>query len=295
MSSAPGRKAGAATPTVVQRARMAPLPPVFPCAWALAYGEDRFGLWQAFEVGGARQVMRWIPPGSFTMGSPTAEAGRDTDESAHEVQLTQGFWLADTACTQVLWHRVMGVIPSHFGDGPETLYNPVEQVSWNDVVNEFIPRLNSRVPGLSAVLPTEAQWEYACRGDASQYAPFWFGNQIDSGQVNFNGTGPMPGGAESEFRQRTVPVKALPCNGWGLHQMHGNVFEWCADWYAPYPAGRVQDPIGPAKSPTESAGRVQRGGSWIVDARVCRSAQRIAGGPSSRDGNRGFRLARAAS
>ena len=274
---------------------MEPLPPVFPCAWAVAYGEDRFGLWQAFEVGGARQVMRWIPPDTFTMGSPKNEVGRNTDEGQHEVQLTQGFWLADTACTQVLWHRVMGVNPSRFGDGPETLYNPVEQVSWKDVVDEFIPRLNSRVAGLSAVLPTEAQWEYACRGDASRYAPFWFGKQIDSGQVNFDDTEPMPGGAKSEYRERTVPVNALPRNGWGLYQMHGNVWEWCADWYAPYPAGHVQDPTGPAQAPTESAGRVVRGGSWIIDARFCRSAQRFASGPGYHFGDYGFRLARAAS
>lgn len=272
---------------------MTPLPPGFPCSWAVAYGEDRHGLWQAFEVAGQQQVLRWLPPGRFTMGSPSTEVGRSDDETEHGVTLTQGLWLADTACTQALWAAVMdGANPSRFTDDPQ---NPVEQVNWNDVVDEFLPRLNAHVPGLAATLPTEAQWEYACRGDAEHNAPFWFGAQIDPAQVNFDGNHPMPGGRKSRYRECTVPVKALPCNGWGLYEMHGNVWECCADWYAPYPVTDAENPTGPAQAPTEAAGRVLRGGSWINFARGCRSARRDALDPGFRIDYFGFRLARGAS
>ncbi len=276
----------------VHRARFRPLPPVFPGAWAVACGEDRYGLWQAFEVAGVRQVMRWVPPGRFIMGSPKTEVGRDADETEHLVQLTQGFWLADTTCTQALWASVMdGSNPSQFKDN---LLNPVEQVSWTVVTTEFLPRLNALVPGLAATLPTEAQWEYACRADARKSTPFWFGNQINSEQVNFSGNGPMAGGKKSEYRQRTLPAKVLPCNGWGLYQMHGNVGEWCADWLARYPAGEIEDPTGPSEAPSETDGRVLRGGWWFLDARGCRSAQRSSSDPGFDSSSIGFRLARGA-
>ncbi len=294
MPSSPTLKDPAgAPPQLARRARMTPLPPAFPFSWALAYGEDRHGLWQAFEVAGERQVLRWVPPGRFMMGSPSTEAERYDDEAEHGVTLTQGLWLADTACTQALWAAVMmdGANPSLFSEDPQ---NPVEQVSWDDVVNEFLPRLNARVAGLAATLPTEAQWEYACRGDAENNMPFWFGAHIGSAQVNHDGNYPMPGGKKSEFRERTVPVKALPRNGWGLYQMHGNVSEWCADWYALYPDADAGNPIGPAQEPTE-ARRVLRGGSWVHFARLCRSALRDAGVPGGRYGGIGFRLARGAS
>ena len=227
------------------------------------------------------------------MGSPETEPGRWDDETEHPVRLTAGLWLADTTCTQAMWAAVMGGANlSHFKSDP---LNPVEIVSWDDVVVEFLPCLNALVPGLAAMLPTEAWWEYACRGDAEHRTPFWFGEQIDSDQVNFLGTKSLEGGQQSIFRQTTVPVKALPCNGWGLYQMHGNVWEWCADWYAPYPLGEAEDPAGPSEAPTESARRVLRGGSWVGQARYCRSAVRFADDPGNRERSVGFRLARAAS
>ena len=281
------------TPAPPDRARTTPLPPVFPFDWAVAHGEDRQGLWQAFEVAGVRQVLRWVPPGRFMMGSPPSEAGRFGNEALHAVTLTQGFWLADTACTQALWAAVMdGDAPSLFTDDPQ---NPVEQVSWDRVVDEFLPRLNAALPGLAAALPSEAQWEYACRGDAAEPAPFWFGGQIDSGQVNFDGNHPLPGGQKSVWRERTVPVKALPANGWGLYQMHGNVWEWCADAYEPdLGAGEAVDPTGPSTA-DRTARRVLRGGSCFNVARYCRSAYRRASGPGLRDDGFGVRLARGAS
>ena len=268
------------------RARLVPLPPVFPFAWAVAYGEDRCGLWQAFEVASVRQVLRWIPPGRFLMGSPESEPERFDNEQQHPVTLTRGFWLGETACTQALWRAVTGDNPSHFKDDEEA---PVEQVSWDDVMERFLPALNGKVQGLEAALPSEAQWEYACR--AGTETPFWFGSQIDSEQVNFNGNYPMPGGRKSAYRERTVGVRALPANGWGLYQMHGNVWEWCADESGPYPEGEAIDPVGRAPS-SGLAGRVLRGGSWFDGARYCRSAHRYAIGPSGHSDIISFRLVR---
>jgi formylglycine-generating enzyme len=237
-----------------QRARIAPLPQVFPFAWAVEIGEDRYGMWQAFEVGGSRQVLRWIPSGHFMMGSPATEQGRGGDESMHLVNVKSGHWLADTTCTQALWSAVMnGANPSGFvGDAQ----SPVEQVSWMDVTNDFLPNLNACVPGLGAELPTEAQWEYACRADAIPSTPFSFGQSINTQQVNFD---PMDDNIGANFyRGATVPVKALGCNAWGLYQMHGNVWEWTR-----------------SPNPTEfGIKRCARGGSFQNTPRHCRSAER---------------------
>jgi formylglycine-generating enzyme len=264
------------------------LPPVMPFRWVSAYGEDRTGLWQAFEVAGVRQVMRWIPPGEFQMGSPKDEPERSDDERQHRVVLTEGFWLADTACTQELWEAVMTNNPSRFKDNPQ---NPVEQVSWLDITDEFLPKLNALAPGLDLVLPTEAQWEYACR--AGTTTPFSFGEQITTDQVNYDGDLPYAGGKKGEYREKTVPVKALPTNPWGLHQMHGNVWEWCVDEYAEYPEGTVENPV-VHQDKKESRQRVLRGGSWINFGRDCRSASRSAHGPDVRYDGVGLRLARGA-
>jgi formylglycine-generating enzyme required for sulfatase activity len=264
------------------------LPPVMPFRWACAYGEDRTGLWQAFEVAGVRQVMRWIPPGEFLMGSPESEAERSDDERQHRVVLTDGFWLADTACTQALWEAVMGANPSQFKDDPQ---NPVEQLSWLDITDEFLPKINALAPGLQLVLPTEAQWEYACR--AGTNTPFSFGENVTTEQANYDGNFPYAGGRKGEYRGNTVPVKALPANPWGLHQMHGNVYEWCVDEYAEYLEGTAETPVA-YQDKTESRWRVRRGGGWVSPGGYCRSAYRRAGAPDVPDYNFGFRLARAA-
>ena len=285
-TASPQRKAARSTPP------QHPLPPALPQRWACAWGEDEQGLWQAFEVAGVRQVMRWIPPGEFWMGSPVSEPERFDDEARHRVVLTQGFWLADSACTQALWRAVLGENPSRFQDDPD---NPVERVSWNDISERFLPELNRCVAGLESGLPTEAQWEYACR--AGSGTPFWFGDQITTEEVNHDGFYPYNNGPQGEYRERTVPVKALPANGWGLYQMHGNVWEWCADVFGEYPTGEVTDPNGPADLAGEDAAaagrrRVLRGGSWIRHGGGCRSARRNASEPDERNGNIGFRLAR---
>lgn len=252
---------------------MALLPPVMPHPWACTYGEDRIGLWQAFEVMGVRQVMRWIPPGEFLMGSPEDEPERSDDERQHNVVLTEGFWLADTACTQALWQAVMGANPSHFNDD---LQNPVEQVSWFDITDAFLPKLNALAPELQLELPTEAQWEYACR--AGTTTPFSFGEYVTTNQVHFHGDYPNAAGKTGEYVWKTALVKARPANPWGLYQMHGNIWEWCKDDYFA----------------EQTPAHVLRGGSWLHSARACRSASRNQGERDERNDCSGFRLARRA-
>ena len=232
--------------------------------WACAWGQDRHGLWQAFAINGVRQVMRWIAPGEFLMGSPPEEAERYDDERQHQVTLSQGFWLAETPCTQELWQAVMGNNPSHF---TKHLQNPVDQISW-DESQQFCQRANALLHGLQLRLPTEAQWEYACRAGTS--TPFSFGEQITTKQANYDGNYPYTDGPKGEYREQTVPVSEFEPNHWGLFQMHGNVWEWCQDWYGDYPSQAVIDAQGSAKG----TGRVLRGGSWIDFAELLRCASR---------------------
>ncbi|HNP52147.1 MAG TPA: formylglycine-generating enzyme family protein, partial [Nitrosomonas nitrosa] len=216
-------------------------PEEFPERWASDWGEDEFGLWMAFTYKGVRQGFRWCEPGTFLMGSPTDEPERESfglDGTQHEVTLTKGFWIADTPVTQALWQVVMVGNPSEF-KGDE---RPVERVSWDDA-RTFINKMNGLKAELKLCLPTEAQWEYACRVGTT--TPFSWGEQIDSTLVNFDGTHPYNNGSTSEYRKQTVEVNALPCNDWGLYQMHGNVWEWCQDWHDDYPSESVTDPQGP--------------------------------------------------
>ena len=233
-----------------------------------------------YYKGSLIQEFVYIKPGTFLMGSPPDEVDRSSNETQHEVTLTRGYWLADTACTQSLWQAVMGDNPSQFNDDP-TL--PVETVSWNDV-QTFLDRLNAQVPGLDAGLPSEAQWEYACR--AGTTTPFSFGENITPEQVNYDGNRPYADGKKGVYRQRTVPVKSLPPNPWGLYEMHGNVWEWCADWFGDYPPGPQIDPSGPS----EGAGRVLRGGTLDDAGRYCRAAYRAWGVLGYRSSVTGFRI-----
>jgi formylglycine-generating enzyme required for sulfatase activity len=291
--------------------------------WAAAIGRDRFGLWTRIEVDGrdgpVSQRLRWINPGYFLMGSPETEAGRfDGESPQHEVRIEKGFWLFDTACTQAMWMAVMGENPSRF----YSLDRPVENVSWNST-QEFIARINGEIPGLALTLPSEAQWEYACR--AGTTTPFSFGEDITSYQVNYDGNHPYAGGAKGPFREETLAVGSLPPNGWGLHEMHGNVWEWCADpWHKDYlgaPADgavwecieisettrrpgflatalrKVRRSVKRAEANTDAQNaapeRVARGGSWINYARHVRSASRYGNAPNIRYDNFGFRCCRA--
>ena len=218
----------------------------------------------------------YVPPGTFIMGSPPYEPGRYHDEIRHQVTLTHGFYMQTTPVTQGQWTAIMGINPSHFNDCGDNC--PVEQISWNEV-QKFIRRLNQRT-GKSYRLPTESEWEYACR--TGTRTRFFFGNS-DS-QLG------LYAWYDENSGRTTHPVAQKQPNAWGLYDMYGNVWEWCSDWYGDYPSGSVTDPAGPASGDN----RVIRGGSWNCDARYCRSAIRGGYGPGFRFYNLGFRLAASA-
>lgn len=249
--------------------------------WASLAEEDQYGCYADLSIQGVTQRLRWMEAGTFWMGSPDTEQERRDDETLHQVTLTQGYWLADTACTQALWQAVMGDNPASFTD---SLQNPVEQVSWEEVQG-FIKKLNKHLQGVKARLPTEAEWEYACRAGTS--TPFSFGANITPEQANYDGDYPYAEGRSGLDRQSTVAVKSLPANPWGLYEMHGNVWEWCQDCYGAYPSGSASDPRGPGSG----LNRVVRGGSWSDLGLFLRSAVRFSFTPDDQSCGLGFRFA----
>jgi eukaryotic-like serine/threonine-protein kinase len=227
---------------------------------------------------GMRLVL--VPAGEFRMGSPETEDGRSIDETPHPVTISKPFYLGATQVTQGQWKAIMGNNPSHFqGEGL-----PVEQVSWDDC-REFLKKLSAR-EGREYRLPTEAEWEYACR--AGTTGPFSFGETIDTAQANYNGTYVYGNGKQGEYRKKTLPVGHFKPNAWGLSDMHGNLWEWCADWYGVDRSGKpAVDPTGP-KTGEE---RVLRGGSWLDEPINCRSSYRARDLPNLRRHFLGFRVA----
>ncbi|MDM8541733.1 SUMF1/EgtB/PvdO family nonheme iron enzyme [Desulfococcaceae bacterium HSG9] len=225
-----------------------------------------------------------IPPGVFMMGSPKYEQGRArySKERLHKVILTKGFYMQTTEVTQGQWEKVMGKNPSSFkGCGDDC---PVEMVSWNDT-QKFIQKLNSDAKNTRYSLPTEAQWEYACR--AGTQTPFAFGKCLSADQANYNGN-PLSGCTKGRSRRKTMPVASFNPNAWGLYDMHGNVWEWCQDGgsYNNYPQDAVTDPVGPS-----NRGKRMRGGSWYYHASGCRSASRgFPSHPDDSDSSTGVRL-----
>ena len=259
------------------RAWTHPLQRGIPPTWASEWGEDRLhGPWCAFEVGDVVQRLRWIPPGVFWMGSPEDEEGRFPAEGPrHLVSIDSGFWMFDTPCTQALWEAVMGENPSHFkvADRPkERADRPVESVSWEQC-QEFLTALNSRLDGVQLSLPSEAQWEYACRAgtETARYS-----ENLDAIAWYDENSG-----------NETHSVAGKEANSWGLYDMLGNVWEWCADvWVDDY-----TEKARASAAESASAHRVLRGGSWLR-----RRAVRARGVPQphralDRDGDLGFRCA----
>ncbi len=279
--------------------------------WAETWGIDDHGPWVSFSVAAAdgsrvEQRLRWCPPGRFQMGSPPEEAGRfDWEGPQHEVTLQTGFWLFDTPCTQALWQAVMGDNPSEF----KSPTRPVETVSYRDA-RKFLTAINKRVKGLKLTLPSEAQWEYACRagtttatyaGDleilGGRNAPVldaiaWYGGNSGVGFELDNGYD-VSGWADKQYDEKragTHPVGQKAANPFGLYDMLGNVWEWCADaWHDTYEDAPAD---GAARPGGGSAARVMRGGSWNDLARNVRAACRGGSGPDDRAGLLGFRCAR---
>ncbi|MDE0820545.1 MAG: formylglycine-generating enzyme family protein [Opitutales bacterium] len=228
-----------------------------------------------FTIPGLSMEMLWCKPGTFTMGSPKSEKDRDDDETPHTVTLTSGFYLGKHEVTQSQWELVMGSNPSWFKGADR----PVETVSWHDATS-FCEKLTKqerkagRLPaGMTYQLPTEAQWEYACRAGTKTAHAFGeasgemhrHGNYADR-NTNFDWSNK----AHDDGFKNISSVGSHKPNGWGFHDMHGNVFEWCADSYGDYPSGAARDPAGPAYG----SARVGRGGSWSHTAYHARSANR---------------------
>ena len=234
--------------------------------WASNMGRDEFGLWTEFKIDDVKQRMRWIPPGRFTMGSPKSEKGRfdEWEQDPHEEIVESGFWLFDTPCTQELWSAIMKDDPSEFKGGRR----PVENVSWNDC-QKFLENLSRQLRGIEFTLPAEANWEYACR--AGTNGPIWSGEtQVDDPQHAQLLDDIAWYSENSKSESHDVGLKAA--NPWGLCDMLGNVWEWCADTPS-----------------ADSANRVLRGGSWGYSAGLVRAAYRNWSEPSSRLHYLGFR------
>lgn len=234
--------------------------------------------------GGESMEMVWIAPGTFMMGSSKAESGRNKDETClHQVALTKGFYLGKFPITQAQWSAVMGTQPwqgrTYVQPHPN---HPAVYISWNDV-QMFISKLNVHAKEALFRLPTEAEWEYACRvGTSTRWS---FGD--DEGKLpEYAWYGANPWNAGMQYAQ---PVGTKRPNPWGLYDMHGNVYEWTQDWYASYyPEAPCHDPNGPERG----AYRVLRGGHFYYNAQSTRSAHRYAGSPDGRGAHFGARLAR---
>ena len=222
-----------------------------------------------------------IPKGKFMLGSPESEEDRDDDETQHEVTISKDYYLGVHEVTQAQYEKVTGANPSYFqGDEIKgsSSNHPVEQVSWEDAV-EFCKKLSDlpeeKAAGRVYRLPTEAQWEYACR--AGSKTAYSFGESSKS----------LGDYAWFDVNSQTHPVGEKKANAWGLYDMHGNVLEWCSDWYGEYPKDAVSDPRGPK----EGSRRVDRGGGWYYEAADCRSANRVGLDPSTHSIYFGFRVA----
>ncbi|MBQ9875352.1 MAG: formylglycine-generating enzyme family protein [Thermoguttaceae bacterium] len=240
---------------------------------------------RVMEIAGVEFAFRYCPPGEFLMGSPEDEPEREDVETQHKVVLTRGFWLMESPLTQKQWKAVAGFNPSKFKG--ENL--PVETISWNDC-DKFVKTLNEKLSelpeGWRFSLPTEAQWEYACR--AGTTTPFPWGNSLNGDNANCDGNYPYGTEETGTYLKKTTPVGSYWSNDWGLYDMCGNVYEWCLDYYGEYPKGEVVDPArldsGDEKDWDDDGNtvwekgagsdRVRRGGCWGSYAVYCRSAYR---------------------
>ncbi len=229
---------------------------------------------------------RLIPAGTFVMGSPQTEPDRKADESPHPVTLSKPFYLQVTEVTLGQWRAVMG--RAFFFRRKGDPDSPVTRVSWHDAV-DFVSELNRMRLGTYR-LPSEAEWEYACR--AGSRTAFSWGDGAECSRAMFDNNTLRSGKCAGYAKERDLPVhspapvKSFAPNAWGLYDMHGNVWEWCQDWYGEYPASQALDPAGPPSGNE----KVRRGGSWFGESPLGRSANRNYGHPASRYQTTGFRL-----
>ena len=241
----------------------------------------------------------WCPHGRFVMGSPRGEPERRPGEDQAEVTLSRGFWMAKYETTQGQWRRVIGKLPGELtAELPAGDDFPVGNVNFAEA-EKFCQELTERGRRSGALpkdwefrLPTEAQWEYACRAGTTTATSF--GNTLSSKQANFKGK-PYNGAERGPSLNRAARVGSYPANAWGLHDMHGNVYEWCRDWYhVRLPGGTDPDLYSARSSATKSehgdVSRVRRGGCWADDGWPCRSAFRLRFEPERRYDHIGFRV-----
>jgi formylglycine-generating enzyme len=280
------RLLGAATLAPLSRPRQSVAPPP-------AFTGERAG--EIRDVEGVRFC--WCPPGRFAMGSPAGETGHRADEMQVDVTLSRGFWMAACETTQGEWRRIHGAptdrpLTETFGLGDDM---PVYWVNYGaaqgycQALMERALRSGALPAGWTCRLPTEAQWEYACRAGTTTATAF--GDRLDRADANFNG-GPLNGGSDGPSAGRATPVRTFRANAWGLHDMHGNVFEWCRDWYhAPLPGG-VDPDVQVKGTPNRdgSYSRVRRGGAWNDAGVFCRSALRLRYEPERSSDHIGFRV-----
>lgn len=237
----------------------------------------------------------WCPPGRFRMGSPPNEVERRYDETQVEVTLSRGFWMGKYEVTQGQWQRLVGEVHGPLNQGAGDDF-PVYWVSYVEA-EEFCRKLTAQARASGALpagwefrLPTEAQWEYACR--AGTTTATWFGDKLSNRQANFQQK-PYNGAEEVPALKRAAPVGSYPANAWGLHDMHGNIFELCRDWYHGQLPGGVDPDLSSVKGVMNRDGtysRVRRGGAFVEDGWTCRSACRLRYEPERRSDHIGFRV-----
>lgn len=260
------------------------LPNNFPPRWAQGWGEDIHGVFVEVRVEDVIVGFRWIPPGTVQVGSNVSRDWQlQSEEPVHSVTFTEGFWMAQTTVTQALWEKIGSEEQAQSRISKEDRELPIVNVSWDDC-GKFCDRFNQKIPFLNVCLPTEAQWEYACR--AGTESDFSDGSSFTSPEGQDTALDEL-GWYDDNSGEKIHPVKQKKSNDWGLYDMHGNVWEWCLDGPRKYTDETEIDPIGPTK---EGAGRVLRGGGWFDSARLCRSACRSADHLVSRGGSIGFRL-----
>ena len=269
------------------------VPYVDPTPWEDSRSREP-GKRQTLSVKGVDYPFRWIPAGSFMMGSPLDEKERYKDEDLHRVNISRGFWALETEVTQEMWTSAMGANdnPSRF-KGSKRL--PVDDVSKYECL-KYIEKLNAsgvHPEGFEFALPTEAQWEYACR--AGTTTPFSFGDSLNGDKANCDGdviTYPYGTTEKGTDLGKATEVGSYAPNPWGLYDMHGNAREWVSDWYEEYPENEVTDPIGGHEGEPE----IYRGGGWNDFPSSCRAASRhydefhIYDGFCGYEGSAGFRL-----